>query len=43
MNLKINIYYNNKMSNKAIARKRINKDIKEIKNNPLEGIGIAHQ
>ena len=29
------------MSNKAIARKRINKDIKEIKNNPLEGIGIA--
>ena len=29
------------MSNKAIARKRINKDIEEIKNNPLEGIGIA--
>ena len=29
------------MSNRLIAIKRINKDIKEITNNPVEGIGIA--
>ena len=29
------------MSNRALAIRRINKDIKEITQNPLEGIGIA--
>ena len=29
------------MSNRILALKRINKDIKEITQNPIEGIGIV--
>ena len=29
------------MSNRILALKRINKDIKEITKNPIEGIGIV--